>query len=291
MASKKPLFAFFGTPHFSTVVLDALERQGLLPALVVTAPDKPRGRGLEMSPSPAKEWALARGIDVITPATLKEIPDELFNTEWDVFVVAAYNKLLSQKVLDIPRRGALNVHPSLLPKYRGPSPVYSQILADDRTTGVTIMCMTAAMDAGPIVAQARIEIAEEDWPIKGSILLNLLATEGGTLLAETLPQWVAGEIEATPQDESQATYTKKLGNEDAQLDLSGDPRQNLLKIRTFDSKQFDSPARAYFIDSQGKRVIVTEASLEDGGLAIQKVIPEGKKEMSWEDYRRASGLM
>jgi len=275
------LFAFFGTPRFSVDVLNALEKNGLLPALVVTAPDKPQGRGLKLAPSPAKAWALERGIDVASPATLTDgaFVAELKNTEWDVFVVAAYAKLIPKAILDIPRRGSLNVHPSLLPKFRGASPIYSAILADERETGVTIMQMNEKMDAGAIVAQARIEITPEDWPLKGSVLLQLLATEGGNLLAEVLPAWVAGEITAEPQDEGRATYTKKFTDADALVELSGDPRQNLLKIRAFDSKHFDVPQRAHFFTPDGKRVIVTEAQLKDGKLEILKVIPEGKKEM------------
>src|SRR3989344_9551645 len=106
-------FAFFGTPRFSVRVLEALEAHGMLPALIVTAPDKPRGRGMELSPSPTKAWALERGIDVLEPATLKEMPPELLNTDWDCFCVAAYAKLLPRAVLNIPRKGCLNVHPSL----------------------------------------------------------------------------------------------------------------------------------------------------------------------------------
>lgn len=295
-SSKEPLFAFFGTPHFAVRVLDALEAHGLTPALVVCAPDKPRGRGLMLSPAPAKAWALKRGIDTVTPASLNDeaLAADLANTDWDVFVVAAYGALVPQAVLSIPRAGCLNVHPSLLPKYRGASPVYSQILADDRHTGVTIMHMLERMDAGPIVAQARIEIAPEDWPLNGSMLLNLLATEGGNLLAETLKPWIAGDIDAAPQDESLATYTRKLGNADALLNLDGDPRENLLKVRAFDTKEFDSPARAYFMDEPGspssklraRRVIVTEAHLEGGALIIDRVIPEGRKEMAYADYRK-----
>ena len=289
-STKKPLFAFFGTPHFSVVVLDALEKHGLLPAVVITAPDKPRGRGLEVSPSPAKEWAQKRGIDVLTPTTLKDkaFVAELANTDWDVFVVAAYNKLIPKEILDIPRRGCLNVHPSLLPKLRGASPAYSAILADERETGVTIMQMDEQMDHGPIVAQARIEIAPEDWPLKGSVLLPLLATEGGNLLAETLPSWIADEITPEPQDETKATYTKKFTDKNALVDLNEDPRKNLLIIRAFDSKHFDVPQRAHFFTKDGKRVIITDAEFKDGVLEILKVIPEGKKEMLYSDFVRGS---
>jgi methionyl-tRNA formyltransferase len=279
----KPLFAFFGTPKFAIDVLNALEANGFLPALVITAPDKPRGRGLEVSPSPAKEWALERGIDVLTPSTLKDeaFAQELGNTDWDVFVVAAYNKLMPKSILDIPRKGCLNVHPSLLPLLRGPSPALTAILEDRRSTGVSIMLMNEKMDAGPIVAQARVELEEEAWPPKGSDFEELLATEGGNFLAETLPHWISGSIIPEPQDESKATYSRKFKDEDARVDLAGDARQNLLKIRAF-----NKGPRAYFLTPENKRVIITDAELADGALKILTVIPEGKKEMPYEDYVR-----
>ena len=282
---QKPLFVFFGTPRFATRVLDALEAHGMLPALVVTAPDKPAGRGLELKPSPVKVWATERGIDVLTPTTLKDeqLVAELQNSDWDVFVVAAYAKLIPKNVLDIPRRGALNVHPSLLPKFRGPSPALSAILADERATGVTVMQINEKMDAGAIVAQADIELEEatpespEGWPPKGSLFEDLLATEGGNLLAETLPFWIKGDITPEEQNESEATFTKKFSDQDSLIDLNGDPREQLLKIRAFDKNP-----RAHFLTPEGKRVIITEAEIRDGKLIMQKVIPEGKKE---QDYK------
>jgi methionyl-tRNA formyltransferase len=249
----KPLFAYFGTPALSTVVLNSLEARGFLPALVVTAPDKPAGRGLELQPSPVKRWALERNIDVVTPEKLRDpqFLAELGNTDWDVFIVAMYAKLIPKELLDMPRRGVLNVHPSLLPKFRGPSPVLSAILADERETGVSIMQLTEGMDEGPVVAQARIEIEEEAWPLKGSQMETLLAQEGGNLLAELLPDWVAGSLTPEEQDATKATYTKKFDSTDALLDLTN-PREAFLKIRAFDQ----SP-RAYCISPKGKRVFVT----------------------------------
>jgi len=248
--NKKPLFAFFGTSVDSQFALEQLERLGLEPALVIDT---------------------------------KEIPDDLANTDWDFFLVASYGKILSKEVLAIPRRGCLNIHPSLLPKFRGPSPYVSAILADEHETGVTIMQMGEKMDAGPIVAQARIDIEPEDWPPKGLLLSQMLFTEGINLLAEILPEYLAGTLATEPQDESKATYTKKFNDKDALIDLSGDARQNFLKIRAFDK----SP-RAHFISKKGKRVVVTEASLVDGKLEILKVIPEGKKEMVYADFLRGN---
>ncbi len=292
--SKNPLFAFFGTPRFAVQVLDALEAKGLLPALVITAPDRPAGRGMELTPAPAKVWAVERGIEVLTPENLKDAAfvAELQNTDWDVFVVAAYAKLIPKQIFEIPRRGTLNVHPSLLPKFRGPSPALSAILADERSTGVSIMQLAEKMDAGPVVAQARIELEEEQpaspempsqggWPPKGSQFEDLLATEGGNLLAEVMPEWIKGTVTPEPQDESEATFTKKFNDEDARIDLAGDARQNLLKIRAF-----DKGPRAYFISEKGKRVIITEAEMREGQLVIARVIPEGKKEMDYQEFVR-----
>lgn len=281
----KPLFAFFGTSELSVFALDALEKNGFLPALIVTSPDKPRGRGLATSPSPAKVWAGERGIEVLEPVTLKgEIAPEFLNTDWDCFVVAAYPKLLPSSVLSIPRRGCLNIHPSLLPKFRGPSPVLSAILKDERQTGVSIMLMEEKMDAGPVLAQARVEIAAEDWPPRGGVLTEMLFTEGGTLLAETLPPWLAGGITPEVQHENEATYTKKFTGEDARVDLSGDARTNFLKITAF-----DKGLRAWTeFEKNGKkiRVIIADAEWKNDSLTITRVIPEGKKEMDYTDFLR-----
>lgn len=280
-------FAFFGTPVIAVRVLNALEARGLSPALVITAPEKAQGRGLSSAPSPAKTWAAARGIDVVEPPTLKDdtFAQELSNTDWDCFVVAAYGKILPKAVLDIPRNGTLNVHPSLLPKFRGPSPILSAILADERIGGVSIMLMDEQMDHGPVLAQARIEISEEEWPPRGSMYSDLLATEGGNLLAETLPLWLDGKAEPVPQDESGATYTKKFAEEDACIDFSGDARANFLKI-----KAFDAGLRAWSIFQRGgkrMRVIIADAEWDGASFMPTRVIPEGKKEMDYQDFMRS----
>ncbi len=249
MSVKKPLFAFFGTSIDSTFALQQLERVGLVPTLIID--------------------------------NKNSFPPELYNTEWDFFLVASYGKILKKETLNLPRRGCLNIHPSLLPKFRGPSPYVSAILADERETGVTLMLMEETMDTGPILAQARIAIAPEDWPPKGLLLSQMLFTEGVNLLAEALPQWLEGTLEPEPQNESEATYTKKFGDADARLNLNGDARGQFLKIQAFDK----SP-RAYFLNSKNKRVIVTDAAFADDKLEILKVIPEGKKEMPYADYLR-----
>lgn len=281
MSSNDYRFVFFGTPRFAVRVLDALEAHELIPALIVTAPDRPSGRGQELKPSAVKVWAEAREIDVITPETLKDadLVAELGNTEWDFFVTAAYGKLIPKTILDIPRNGSLNVHPSLLPKFRGPSPVLSAILADARETGISIMLMDEGMDTGPVISQARIEIEKEDWPMHGSVMEDLLSTEGGNFLSEVIPEWMNGTITPEVQNDAEATYCKKFSPEDARIDLSADPYQNLLKIRAFDKNP-----RAHMLDENGKRIIITEASLQGGSLVIERVIPEGKKEMDYAEF-------
>ncbi len=281
---QSPLFAFFGTSRFAVQVLTALETHGLFPALVVCAPDKPAGRGQQLTPAPTKVWAQERDIDVMTPEKLDAaFIESISNSEWQVFCTAAYGKLLPEQLLSLPAHGALNVHPSLLPKFRGPSPVLSAILADERETGVSIIEMDAQMDHGPIVAQGRVELESDAWPPRGSLFEDLLATEGGNLLAEVLPLWVRGEITPVAQDDAQATYTKKFTDADARISLHDDPQAMLLRIRAFDRNP-----RAYCIaqTKEGKqiRVIITDAELVDSRLVIKQVIPEGKREMPYETF-------
>ncbi len=246
-AMHNPLFAFFGTSVDSQYALQQLEKVGLQPALVIEQK--------------------------------KELPSELYNTDWDFFLVASYGKILKKEILDLPKHGSLNIHPSLLPKFRGPSPYVSAILADERQVGVSLMLMEEKMDAGPLIAQARMEIAPGDWPPKGLLLSQMLFTEGVNLLAEVLPTWLQGDIVPEPQEESGATYTKKFTDADALLDLTK-PREAFLKIQAFDK----SP-RAHFIRN-GKRIVVTEAAFKDSELNILKVLPEGRREMSYADYLR-----
>ena len=282
---------FFGSSEFSVGVLDALAMHGITPVLIVTTPAKPKGRGLVLTPTPVAEWAEKNGIDAIAPARLDaDIVDEIKNTDWDVFLVASYGKIIPQAVLDIPKKGTLNVHPSLLPKFRGASPIRSAILADEQKTGVSIMLVDADVDHGPIVAQASVEIqdlpAQAGWPLASRVLSALLAKEGGGLLAEALPLWMKGDITPEPQEHDSATFTKKFDKEDALIDLADNAHANLLKIRAFD----DDPVAYFLTKRNGRdiRVKVTSAREEDGKLVIERVIPEGKKEMGYEDFLRGN---
>lgn len=282
--------AFFGTPVFAVHVLDALSSARFSPALIVTQPDRPQGRKQEMVSPPAKQWAQERHIEVIQPEHLKrgsEALEVLLNSEWDMFIVAAYGLIIPKELIEKPAYKTLNVHPSLLPKYRGPSPVQGQILADDRQCGITIMLIDEKVDHGAILAQARIEIEAEDWPLHADELNQILWQEGGNLLAETIPQWIEGAITPEEQDHENATFTKRLSKEDGLLDLEhGDPYQNYLKYCAFGSW----PGTFFFTEKNGKqiRVKITKAEYSDGTFSPVNVIPEGKKETSYQAFLQSS---
>jgi len=278
-------FAFFGTSHIAVYVLDALEAAGHLPALVITAPDAPRGRKLELAPPATKTWALARSIEVLQPETVhSHILQNMRMLGLDVGIVCDYGKILPKELLDIPKHGFLNVHPSLLPRLRGASPIRTAILHNENPTGVTVMQVDEKMDHGPIVAQKKIDVPH--WPVKNSQLEKMLLTEGGKLLAQVLPHYIAGDIEAREQNHDVATYCEKIEKEDGFLDLAADPYKNLLKIKAFEGW----PSTYTFFERSGKklRVKIIDAHIEDGALVINKVLPEGKREMNYEEFLRSS---
>jgi methionyl-tRNA formyltransferase len=276
---------FFGTPQISVFVLEELEKKGIIPSLVVTTPDKPRGRKMKLTPTEVKEWAQVRDIPVmqtekITPEFIIELNESAPKEGWDVFVVAAYGKLLPEKLLEIPKFEVLNVHPSLLPRLRGASPIRGAILADEKEVGVSIMLIDKEMDHGPILAQEKVELRE--WPPHGSELDETLARKGGEMLGDVLPKWIKGEITPQEQDHGKATFTKKIIKEDGLVDLNDDSYQNLLKIRALEGW----PGTYFFIDE--KRVKIIDAELENGELKITRVIPEGKKEMDYDVFLKST---
>jgi len=270
--------AYFGTPRFSTFVLNALLESKYAPTLVVTAPDRPAGRGLIVTAPPVKAWAKERDIPVIQPESLtKPGPelDVLLNSEWDLFVVAAYGKILPKSVLDIPAHGALNVHPSLLPSFRGMSPIETQILEDEKTVGVSILVMDELIDHGPVLAQA--SITPNPWPMRTHELEDILWSEGGALLTEVIPGYLDGSLKATPQEHTLATLTKRMSKEDGLLDLAADGYQNYLKFCAYD----EWPGTFFF--ENGKRIKIVEAELKNGQFIPLRVTPEGKKEQAYRE--------
>jgi methionyl-tRNA formyltransferase len=280
-------FVYFGTPKLAVTVLEELRAKGYAPSLIVTTPDMPQGRKLVLTPTPVKSYAIEHSIPVITPAKLREegVAEALAAEGADLFIVAAYGKIIPQHILDIPTKGTINVHPSLLPKLRGPSPIESVILSKDQKTGVSIMKLDAEIDHGPIIAQ--IELAggwDRTDPPKGSELEDKLAHEGGKLLSMIIDPWMRDDIKAYDQDHGKATFCKMIEKKDGEIDLQANPVENIKKIRAYDAW----PGTFFFTDYNGRniRVRITEAHIESGALILDKVIPEGKNEMSYSDFLR-----
>ena len=282
-------FAFFGTPDLSVEILESLKKNGFVPSLVVTNPDRPQGRKMLLTPPPVKLWAQKNEIRFLQPEKL----DFAFNLQLttynpQLFIVVAYGKILPKKVLEIPEKGALNIHYSLLPKYRGAPPIESAILNDDKDTGVSIMLMDEKMDHGPIVAQKNLELTtynlQLNWPPKASELRKEMNLVAGELLVKIIPAFIAGEIKPKEQDHSKATYCGKFTKNDGLLDLTEGPYKNFLKIRAFD----DSIGTHFFSEKNGKkiRVVIKDAEFKNDKLEVLKVVPEGKKEMTYEVFSR-----
>jgi methionyl-tRNA formyltransferase len=215
MDTARVLFA--GTPAFALASLQALVDAGIRPVAVLTQPDRPAGRGKRLVPGPVKRYALERGLPVLQPPRLRDdaVVGELAALDADLTVVAAYGLLLPQAVLDLPARGSVNVHASLLPNWRGAAPVQAAILAGDRTTGISLMLMTAGLGEGPVYAQREIGIGEAET---AGELHDRLAVLGGELLVASLPGILEGSLEAEPQDAGAATYAAKIRTADAELD-------------------------------------------------------------------------
>jgi len=224
---------FMGTPQFALPSLRALHGAGYEIAAVYTRPDRPAGRGLRPRPPPVKELAQQLGLPVRQPESLRrpEALEELRALAPEVIVVCAYGQILRRPVLEIPPRGVLNVHPSLLPRHRGPSPIAAAILSGDAETGVTVMLMDEGMDTGPIIAQRSLPISPLDSAGSLAEKLSPLAAE---LLLETLPRWLRGEITPQPQDESRATVTRLLRKEDGAIDWALPAEEIWRRVRAFD---------------------------------------------------------
>jgi methionyl-tRNA formyltransferase len=208
---------FFGSPGFAVPSLEALVASRHEVVAVVTQPDRPAGRGHAETPPPAKQAALARGLPVLQPEKVSD-PEPLAAIQAlapDAFVVAAYGQILRQRLLNVPPRGTLNVHASLLPRWRGASPVAAAIMAGDEVTGVTLMQMVRALDAGPMLARVETPISPHDTT---GTLEPRLAVAGAELLAKNLGAWLEGRLAATPQDESLVTYAPQIRRTDALLD-------------------------------------------------------------------------
>lgn len=273
-------FAFFGTPEVASQTLEILANNDYLPSIIITSPDARSGRGMNMNQSPVSEWALTHNIPCFKPEKINdEILNEIRKQEINLSIVVAYGKILSGALIKTPRLGTINIHYSLLPKYRGASPLEAALLNGDEVTGVSIQQMTFKLDSGPIIAEKKLPIdineTKED-------LRNKLIHLGGNLMCEILPNIIENNITAVGQDESKATYCTKINKEDGELDLNADSKINYNKYRAF----YGWPGTFFFTLKHNKqiRVKIKQATFENGLFVIQRVTPEGKKEISYEDF-------
>lgn len=299
---------FMGTPDFAAVSLQYLSDAGIEIACVFTQPDKPKGRKQLLSFSAVKEEALKRNIPVYQPTTLKdeEVIQQLQKIAPDFIVVVAFGKILPQAILDIPKLGCINLHGSLLPKYRGAAPIQRAIINGEKRIGVTTMYMTAALDAGDILETYETELRDSD---NFETVHDLLAANGAKLLYSTLSRLEKGEQFAKKQEDILATYAEKIENTDCKIDFSQKARDIHNRIRGL------SPIPLAFSKVNGKMIkfiaseIVEETgcnpttpgtilSLEkgvqiacqEGSIRITSLLPEGGKRMSAEDYIRGRKL-
>lgn len=285
--STSPDFAYFGTPEVAATTLARLIESGFTPSLVVTSPDAPRGRGLVLTPCPTKELALSHNIPVLTPSVLDESTiAEIRKYHCDYAVVVAYGKIFTDELLAAFPRGLVNVHYSLLPRYRGATPLETALLAGETETGVTVQKVVREVDAGDILAQEATPIAPNETARE---LRPRLIELGARLLIETLPRYERGEITPIPQDPTLATFTRKIKKEDGLLSLpagrQGSPQQHAENWNRY--RAYADSIGTYFIQND-KRIKITAASLQKSAFVIERVIPAGKREISYADFARTS---
>jgi len=293
---------FMGTPVFAQKSLEYIidAKQNVL--LAVVQPDKPKGRGMKLVFPPVKEYALRKGIEVVQPLTLK---DELFiksikNLNPDVIVVVAYGRILPKAVLDIPKLGCINVHASLLPKYRGAAPIQWPIINGDKITGVTTMYMDVGLDTGDMILKTEVGIEEDDTL---EILHDKLAEAGGNLVVKTLEQIEKGTAPRISQNESEATFTRQIKKEDGLINWTNNAVQIKNQIRGFNPWP---GAFTYYGDKMLKLWKVEEATFTEkaepgtvieadtkkglivltgnGALKILELQPEASRRMTAEEY-------
>ena len=293
---------FMGTPDFAVPSLEALLGAGHTVCGVFTQPDKPKNRGMKLQPTPVKECALSHGIPVFQPVKLRDgtALEQIRALAPELIVVAAYGRILPQDILDCPPKGCINVHSSLLPRYRGAAPINWAILNGDGETGVTIMHMAATLDAGDIIAQAYAPIGPDETAPE---LTARLAELGGALLAETVARIEAGTAERIPQEEEQATLAPMLGKELSPLDFSRSAQALHDQVRGL----IPWPAATARVGGVRCKIFATAAERGSGGpgtvleagkngiliacggdtaLRILELQPDGGKRMRAADYLR-----
>lgn len=276
MTIKKAKIIFLGTPEFAATILEILADSPYRPSLVITETDKPAGRQQRLTPPPVKLLANKLGIPVTQPANRAELLLTLENTKPELGIVAAYGRILTPAMLTVTTHGFLNVHPSLLPKYRGATPIQAAILAGDHETGVTIMQMDAGMDTGAIISWSTIPLDSTETV---TTLTDSLAEIGGALLTETIPGYLNGTIQPQPQDNEQATTTRLLAKDSGKLTGSLPPEQIARILRAY------TPWPGLWVELDNQRILLLAGHREDNHFIPDKVQLAGKKPVSWQQFQ------
>ncbi len=299
---EKIKIVFMGTPEFGAVILKKLCRSEYKPVLAITAQDKPVGRKLILTPPPVKITAQKYGIPVRQPEKISSLKSEISDLKPDLIIVASFGRILPKEILELPKYGCLNLHPSLLPQYRGATPIQSAILDGCEKTGVSVILMDEKMDHGPIIAQKTLAMEKKET---AASLFDKLAGLSANLILETIPKWLGNEIKARQQDESRATFTRILTKEDGRIDWRRPAEEIERKIRAFnlwpgtyclaDNKIFKileadvliqtengpfGPIGKTYLASNDKIAVLTGKDF----LIIEKLQLAGKKETTAADF-------
>ncbi len=257
-----------GTPEFAVPMLERLVQEHYSVVAVYTQPDKPEGRGRALKMSPVKMAALSRGLPAVQPDDLKDraAAEQMALFQPDIIIVAAFGQILPRPVLDMPRFGCLNIHSSLLPRYRGAAPVAAAILAGEEVTGITIMLMDSGLDTGPIIAQERMMILPQDTTGTLSVKLSHMAAQ---MLHGVLPRWTAGEITPQPQNDAEATYTAAIKKEAGEIDWQLPAGDIWRRVRAY------QPWPGAYTSWGGRRLEIIEAVARrgGGGKKVGEVVP------------------
>jgi methionyl-tRNA formyltransferase len=265
-------FIFLGTPDVASKTLDILKENGYLPSLIITSPDKPQGRKMTITPPPVKKWSIENNIPYLQPEKISREFIEEFHSSIDLFIVVAYGKILPENFIKIPKLGTINIHYSLLPKYRGASPVEASLLNGDTMTGISIQQMEFKLDSGPILAEETVDIDINDTK---DILKKKLIKIGGDLLCKILPDLIDEKIDGKIQNENDATFCKKIKKEHGEIDPKGNAQENWNKYRAY----YGWPGVFFF--KEGKRIKITKAKYENEKFVIERIIKEGGKEIDY----------
>lgn len=304
--SQNANIVFLGTPEFALPALKQLIENDLRPELVITQPDRPVGRGYQLAFPPVKQLALDNNLAIEQPKTRSELSNIFSSHQFDIAVLVAYGMIIPSAILAAPRCGFLNLHPSLLPKYRGSSPIQASLLNGDRITGITIMRLSDKMDAGPIISQQIVDVLPGE---NAHSLSRRLAEIGAMAMIDSVKACLANNVAEVTQDEAQATYTTKVSRSDGRVDWTRSARDIERQFSAF------TPWPGLYTFLDGKRLKIEKIGViegyqepvvpgsiidygdnltvqtSDGIIELQSVTPEGKKNMTGREFRLGQGQL